>query len=243
MSSRPRPAGLPRAGSLLRRTIAGSTLVVAATDRHDGDVHPENVTAPVLAARQRAVTGSRWVMLDQVHGTAVHVLDASSCPTWPIAGTGDVLVAPAGNRDAAAIWAADCAPVVLVDAQGARTMIHAGWRGLAAGVIDVGVTASAPVVAAVLGPCIHPCCYEFGLDDLDSVARGVGVGAEAIAATTTEGAPALDVPAAVAAALARHRITLDAVGVCTGCSPVHFSHRRRGATDRHAVVSWWEPAP
>ncbi len=164
-----------------------------------------------------------------------------------MAGTADVAVA---SSTPVAVWAADCAEIVLFGRDGDVVGCHAGWRGLAAGVIDVAVNETPGPLAAVLGPCIHPCCYEFGALELQRVADGVRVAPEFIAGTTasghgstgTAGRLALDVPAAVAAALARHGIELDVIGPCTGCDERWFSHRR-GDVERHAVVAWYEAAP
>jgi copper oxidase (laccase) domain-containing protein len=83
----------------------------------------------------------------------------------------------------------------------------------------------------VLGPCIHAECYEFGPEDLDRVASRLG---EGVRGTTSWGAPALDVPAAVRASLAEV-VDLD---VCTACSAEHWSHRARGEKERQVVVAW-----
>ena len=81
-------------------------------------------------------------------------------------------------------------------------MAHAGWRGLMAGVIPRTVdrmrALGAGEITAALGPCIHAECYEFSPDDLDTVAARLGDGVRSL---TRGGAPALDVPAAVRAAL------------------------------------------
>jgi copper oxidase (laccase) domain-containing protein len=233
---------------LLRRDVGRGAdrrvAVVATTERADGDVNPERVAPEVLRRRQRSLTGRPWVMLDEVHGTEVHVVDDAVDLSTPIAGRGDVLVAARGD-DVLAIWVGDCAPIALLGADSsARAVIHAGWRGLAGGVVDVAIdaleAAGTTVAVAVLGPCIHPCCYEFGDDDLERVAAGVGVEAPVIAGTTTWGARALDVPSAVAAALARRGVGLDVVGACTGCDDRFHSHRRRRESGRHALLSWFE---
>jgi copper oxidase (laccase) domain-containing protein len=87
-------------------------------------------------------------------------------------------------------------------------------------------------VDAALGPCIHPCCYEFsaaGLERFDPAARG----------TTTGGAPALDVPAAVRLAVERARARLvHDEDRCTACDDGFFSHRARGEAERQAMVVW-----
>ncbi len=226
---------------LLRQEVDGHRLVAVVSDRADGDVHPMQVDADSLALRQVAVSGRTWVMLDEVHGTAVHravVWDDS--PSDVVAGVGDVLVGGPGT--AVAVWVADCAPIVLFDRGGATVACHAGWRGLAAGVIGVAVgQLGAPCTAAVLGPCIHPCCYEFGAGDLAEVAAGLGVDPAAISGRTSTGALALDVPTAVAVALGRHGIALDVSGPCTGCDDRWYSHRR-GDPERQAVVAWSEVA-
>jgi hypothetical protein len=118
--------------------------------------------------------------------------------------------------------------------------VHAGWRGLSAGVVERAVDAAralgATDVHAVLGPCIRPECYEFGAADLDTVAATLGEGVRAV---TSAGRPALDVPAAVAAALGRAGVTeLDDLGACTACSDDYFSWRARGELARQAMVVW-----
>ena len=121
--------------------------------------------------------------------------------------------------------------------------VHAGWRGLAAGVIDHAVEAmrdaGATAITAWLGPCIRSRCYEFGPRDLDAVIAAVG---PEVASTTAWGAPALDVSAGVHAVLGRLGVDeVDDTGVCTACSPVHFSHRARGDSGRQAAFIWLEP--
>lgn len=217
--------------------IDGRALRVVATDRGDGDVHPLNVSPRALAARQSAATPAcqGWSMADQVHG--VEVLDADEHDHWaPTLGTADVVVTRAPGAPVA-VWAADCAPLVLAADDGTLVAAHAGWCGLAAGVIDAAVSAATlqggTVVAAALGPVIHPCCYEFGSDDLDRIEG-------AVEARTSGGRLALDVPATISLLLARRGIALDVTGPCTGCDERWFSHRVRAEPARHAVVAWWD---
>lgn len=229
---------------LLRRDIDGRTAVAAVTECSDGDVHPEFVDADTLWRRQLQLTGDRWVMLDEVHGVEVVAVDSLPSVAWPLAGTGDVLVA-ARSSETLAVWVADCAPLALFGANGTtRVVAHGGWRGLADGVIDVAVDAlestGTQAAAAVLGPCIHPCCYEFGGADLEQVARGVGASPSDVTGSTSWGTRALDLPAAVRAGLARRGIEIDVAGSCTGCDRRYRSHRRRGELERHALVAWFE---
>jgi copper oxidase (laccase) domain-containing protein len=89
-----------------------------------------------------------------------------------------------------------------------------------------------------VGPCIRPGCYAFGPTELDEIAARLG---PAVRATTTAGEPALDLPAAVTAALLRaglHPTNVADVGTCTACSPQHFSWRARKEHQRQAAVIW-----
>jgi copper oxidase (laccase) domain-containing protein len=86
----------------------------------------------------------------------------------------------------------------------------------------------------VLGPCIHPECYEFSPADLAPIATRLGAAA---VGRTSAGRPALDVPRAVRLALKAVGVTdLTDLGVCTACSPDHFSHRRDGRTGLQAML-------
>lgn len=133
-----------------------------------------------------------------------------------------------------AIRVADCAPVALL-ADGVVGVVHAGWRGILAGVIPAAMDAmrslGATDIRAHLGPCIHAECYEFGSTDLEAIAARLGDG---VRRTTSWGTPALDVPAAVRTELPG----VDDVGICTACSSEHWSHRARGDAQRQAVVAW-----
>ena len=157
-----------------------------------------------------------------------------------VVGVGDVIVTDRSGLDLA-VWTADCAPIFLLADDGTTVGAHGGWRGLADGVVDVAVGAArrngGRVVAAVVGPVIGPCCYEFGQDDLGLVARGVHADPAEVTGTTAVGARALDVPAAIRSALGLHGIDLDIVGPCTGCDDRWFSHRVRTEPGRHATVA------
>lgn len=138
-----------------------------------------------------------------------------------------------------AVQVADCAPVALV-ASSVVGVVHAGWRGLVAGVVQNAVAAmraaGADGIDAVIGPCIEPACYEFGPDDLDAVAAALG---DEVRGTTRSGSTALDLRAAVRASLRTAGVEqISEADVCTACSPVHWSHRARGEDERQAVVAW-----
>jgi copper oxidase (laccase) domain-containing protein len=111
--------------------------------------------------------------------------------------------------------------------------------GVVGRTVDAMRSMGASDVSAVVGPCVHPECYEFGATDLARVTRRFG---HAVAATTAAGAPALDLPAAARAALARAGVdnVID-LGACTACSPEsYFSHRARRERERQALVIWRE---
>jgi len=191
---------------------------------------------PDVEARRRAVIDAPWTWLRQVHGDTVVTVAV------PGAGAGSKADASVTDEVGAvlAVLTADCAPVALVSPEGVVAAVHAGWRGLRAGVLQRAAEAAralgASELRAVLGPCIHPECYEFGADDLDVVVAELGDGVRAL---TADGRPALDVPTAVAAALKQAGVTeLDDVGVCTACSDDYFSWRARGELARQAMVVW-----
>ncbi len=147
---------------------------------------------------------------------------------------------------ALAVLSADCAPVALASPEGVVGAAHAGWAGLTLGVLEATVEAmrsrGAERVEAALGPCIHPECYPFGPAELDRVAARLG---DTVRGVDRTGAPALDLPAAVRAALARAGVHLvHDEGTCTACAldghgrPRYFSHRARGEPQRQAMVVW-----
>jgi YfiH family protein len=188
--------------------------------------------------------------LEQVHGTAVVLVGADAPAGRPPDGPGRTMTATfAGQGDALvsatpsaclAVLTADCAPVALGSGEGVFAAIHAGWRGLTEGVVEEAVgamrTRGATEVVGALGPCIHSECYEFDDGDLAPVVGRYGPG---VRGRTPAGRPALDLPAAVSAALAAAGAKeIPGVGACTGCSPGYFSHRARGDAGRQALVVW-----
>jgi YfiH family protein len=178
-----------------------------------------------------------WSWLRQVHGDQVVVVDA---PGARAGEEGDALVSAAAGT-ALSVFTADCAPVALAGADGVIGVAHAGWKGLVAGVIPSTVermrALGAGEITAALGPCIHAECYEFSPTDLDLVAGHLGDG---VRSHTSGGRAALDMQAAVGAALERAGVALvhDA-GVCTACAASeYYSHRARVETERQATLVW-----
>jgi len=217
----------------------GGSVNVRFTERPDGDLRTTD-PAPGLAARRRAVVDRPWVWVRQVHGAEVLVVGPDDDPL-AVAGRDADAVVTARRDVAIAVHTADCAPVALWSPEGVLGVAHAGWRGLADGVIEATVAAMASLgatsIGGVLGPCIHADRYEFGAVELDVVAERYGPGVRAV---TSSGTLALDVPAAVAVAVERATGSpLDDVDVCTAASlERQWSHRARSDVERQAVVMW-----
>ncbi|MFN2606486.1 MAG: polyphenol oxidase family protein [Acidimicrobiales bacterium] len=202
---------------------------------HGGRYMPD--VDPPVAARRRAVVDLPWTWLRQVHGPVVVTVDA---PAAAVGVTGDALVT-ATPGCALAVLTADCAPVVLASPEGVVGVAHAGWRGLAAGVLERTVGAlrglGAGRLQAVVGPCIGTGCYEFGEAELVALAARVGPG---VRGATADGRPALDLVAGVRASLGRAGVVDvdDQHAACTACGPGWYSWRARGQTERQAAVVW-----
>ncbi|MDH3403484.1 MAG: polyphenol oxidase family protein [Acidobacteriota bacterium] len=169
----------------------------------------------------------------QVHG-ATCLEAAAGC-----VGEADALVC-ARRGLALAISTADCVPIVL--AAGDRfAVIHAGWRGIVAGVVVAAAerlqTASRGA-AAWIGPAIGPCCYEVGGDVARRVAAAVG--SRRVVSAADPAAPRLDLSAAVRLQLAAAGVdAVDAVRACTRCRPDLHSYRRDGAAaGRNLTFAW-----
>ena len=128
---------------------------------HVGD-QPAAVAANRNTLAQGLPTGSSVQWLQQVHGTRVLQASQPMCGDYPEA---DASVTRS-NRVACAVLTADCLPVLLCDRAGSTVAAaHAGWRGLAAGVLESCVRAMAVnpgELMAWLGPAIGPGAFEVG---------------------------------------------------------------------------------
>jgi YfiH family protein len=173
-----------------------------------------------------------WAWLDQVHGAEVVTVTGPG-----VRATADAAVT-AIRGVPLVVLTADCAPIAII-ADDAVGVVHAGWRGLLAGVVPAAVDALRAIgtgsVRAVIGPCIRPDHYEFGSGDLARVAARFG---DVVVAGTVDGRPALDLAAGVRAAFAECGV-LDVAddGACTFGDRRYFSHRRDGVTGRQGVVA------
>lgn len=189
------------------------------------------------AALPGAIGSPEPSFVHQVHGAQVRRITTDA----PAGGDRPRADAQATNLPGVAMAAlvADCLPIAVAGG-GAVAMLHAGWRGLQAGVIAAGVQAvrelgagEGPVaLAAAIGPGAGPCCYEVGaavqaaFADYSGVRHGDNLDLKEIARQQLRQAGVSDV----------HDIAL-----CTLCAPrrLLYSHRRDGGvTGRQAGVAW-----
>jgi len=181
----------------------------------------------------------RW--MKQVHGANVSMLDAPDA-----ASVADAAVTST-PRTVAVVLVADCMPVLLCDDAGANVGIaHAGWRGMAAGVIENTVQAlgAAPSrVMAWLGPAIGPSAFEVGEDVREAFTR-VDAKADKAFAARGGGKYLADLYALARQRLARAGVTrVHGGGFCTVSEPGRFFSYRRGAdSGRIGAFIWREGA-
>lgn len=208
---------------------------------HVGD-EAERVTRnrALLADTLQLPAMPHW--LNQVHGTAVQCVPGERLRDADAAFTdrpGEVLV----------VLTADCLPVLFSNAAGtAIAAAHAGWRGLAAGVLqntldhfDAGDT-----VHAWLAPAIGPTAFEVGSDVRDAFCDRQASNAAAFRAAGSPGKYLADLYALARRALQTHRFApVHVYGgeYCAHDDPMHFfSHRRdQGSTGRQASLIWIKP--
>lgn len=144
------------------------------------------------------------------------------------------------------ILTADCLPVVFAAEDGSEIGVaHAGWRGLAGGVLENTVAAmhsTADRLVAWMGPAAGPQAYEIGVDVFDAfVAQDAST--ESAFAATRPGHWRVDLYALARQRLARLGITRVYGGdLCTISDPLRFySHRRDARTGRMATLVWMQP--
>lgn len=219
---------------------------VVLSTRRDGDFNLEAHPHRVVLERCRRLVDQPWTLVAERHGVqAVEITE----PGGGVGAVGDI-VTTALTDAVVGVWVGDCAPVALWSDAGRLAAVHAGWRGVVAGVLDravehvAGATragsgrSGAARLQAFVGPTIGPCCYEFGEADLARVAHSVGATDEQISRIDTEAMLSLDMVAAVRAGLERRSVAVDVDGRCTGCDLNFYSHRRRSESGRHVMGVW-----
>lgn len=206
---------------------------------------PAHVAANRAAVRAALGLPSEPVWLRQVHGLALHVLTS---PGDPARAAHDDPVADAAYANRAglvcAVQTADCLPLLLASDDGREVAaVHAGWRGLAAGVIESALrqfVAQAAHIRVWLGPAIGASSYEVGDDVRAAFLAHDAQAADAFVATRP-GHWLCDLPA-----LARQRLAAAGVTQVYGgdfdtlTDARFFSHRRSRPTGRFASLIWIE---
>jgi polyphenol oxidase len=233
---------VPRARRIVTSRSGGASTPPYASFNLGAHVGDDPAAVAANRARLARATGlptNRLVWMQQVHGSAVAVVDGPR--PAPVPATDGLVTATPGL--ALAVLVADCVPV-LIAAPTAVAAVHAGRVGAAAGVVPAAVRALTGLGAdlaaadALLGPAVCGACYEVPAEMRDEV-EGALPGS---ATTTRRGAPGLDLRAGLArqlAGLGVARVVIDSR--CTAEDPELFSHRRDGVTGRQAGVTWLEP--
>jgi hypothetical protein len=200
--------------------------------------------APAAVAANRARLCTQLALpgeplwLRQVHGT--HVVVHDGAVSEPEA---DAAVAFEPGR-VLAVLTADCLPVVLASGDGRGIAVaHAGWRGLAAGVLERTVEALAGAgggLRAWLGPAIGPSAFEVGAEVREALLSG-DAGAAAAFAPNARGRWHADLESLARRRLVRLGVEVAGSGACTFTDRERFfSFRREARCGRMATLAWLE---
>jgi len=220
------------------------------------NLHAGGADSPEAVARNRAVLaeaiGAMPVFLKQVHGTAVVRLHAADGAAGAAVHTADASVTTERGI-ACAIQIADCLPVLFAAPAGRGVAAaHAGWRGLAGGVLEAAVAGLCEAAGfrpgdldAWLGVCIGPRRFEVGADVLEAFGAAPDPAASRRFVAAAPGKWLADL-----AGLARDRLAaagLERVSAAAGCASEDasrfFSFRRDRITGRMAAAVWIERRP
>ena len=228
-----------RAGGVSRAPFASFNL---------GDAVGDDAAAVQENRRRLAERlGAHPVYLRQVHGTRVVNLDAHR--DAPIILEADAALCTRPGM-ACTVLVADCLPVLFAAGNGqAVAAAHAGWRGLAGGVLEATVAALADAahcapsdLHAWLGPCIGPQAFEVGADVVQALGGDEAGDADFIPAPRADGSPhwLANLPQLARARLCAAGVKAITGGTwCTVGEPEHFfSYRRDKTTGRLAAAVW-----
>jgi YfiH family protein len=187
--------------------------------------------APDVALLEALGTAS-VIQVKQVHG-AQAVLAG-----FELEREADALVAREPGQ-AVGVRVADCVPVLVADEEsGAVAAIHAGWRGVVAGVVRAGIELLGDrrgAMVAAIGPCIGPCCFEVGAD----VAAEIG-----FVVRSQGGKAYVDLRRAVRAqlgALGIDSTRVEDVAGCTKHEPERFHSFRRDGPNSGRMLAAIRP--
>jgi YfiH family protein len=165
------------------------------------------------------------VSIRQIHGAHTVVVDGAELAPDT---SGDALVSSRPDR-ALLIYTADCVPVLVASARATQVAaIHAGWRGLVAGVIPAALRALGAPAAAAIGPCLSPACCEVGPEVVEQFER-----ADLHAAILRPTGAKARVDLRLAARLQLERAgcpQIDVSSDCTYSQPERYPSHRRDVT-------------
>ncbi len=187
-------------------------------------------------SRLQAALNCKPAWLRQVHGVVVAAADAASVAEADASWTASADVA-------CAVLTADCLPVLFCDRAGTRVAAaHAGWRGLAGGVLEATLAALAVPATEVLvwlGPAIGPQAFEVGGEVRDIFLAAHPQADTAFVPSRNAGRFMADIYALARIRLASCGVTaVYGGGLCTVTDPRFYSYRRAACTGRFASLVW-----
>ncbi len=243
---------------MIRLALAGGEAVF--TERAEGNLSTSRGDRHAQGAGARSQLCEELGLQRLCAGAQVHGSTVRRITTADGSGNGAATAKADGQITTlslvgAMVLTADCLPVMLGCASGAVAALHAGWRGLAGGVLEEGVRTmreltavehaaartrqpnGAAEIVAIIGPGAGPCCYEVGPEV--HAAFGRTPPGDPVGAPAKRGTP-IDLKA-----IARERLlavgvdSVEDVGLCTICDERFFSYRREGdRAGRQAGIAW-----
>ncbi len=194
---------------------------------------------PPALVRPRQVHGTRVVVLRREMMVEIGEADAivSERPALPIG-----------------VVTADCLPLLVATPHGSVAAVHAGWRGLAAGVISEALSALAALTpdgitgaSAVIGPRVGSGCYEIDAPVAEALARRFAGAVDTALVATRPGHWQLDLATLACVDLVRSGVAADRVaalaGVCTACDAERFHSYRRDGPRSGRLFHWIAARP
>jgi YfiH family protein len=232
-------------GACATLDLGGPSLDPGTATLDPGDASLAAVQSGAAAAiaenRQRvqAFLPAPPVWLEQVHGADVVSIGAVPPAHAPRADAATTRAA----HVVLAVRVADCLPVLFAASDGSAIAVaHAGWRGLAAGILENTLAAMSSDPADVvtwLGPAIGPTAFEVGADVRDAFLRD-DAAARGAFVDAAPGKWLADLEALARMRLARGGVrSIEGGGMCTASAPARFfSFRRDGTSGRMAAFVW-----
>lgn len=220
-------------------TRAGGVSLAPFDSLNLGDHVGDDPTA--VAENRRRLTDQFAITpawLQQVHGIAVVEADPTQVATADASWTDTPGIACASMT-------ADCLPVLFCNRAGTRVAAaHAGWRGLANGVLEAtldSLAVPADEILAWLGPAIGPQAFEVGPEVREAFIAQLALASQAFAASPNAGKFLADIYQLARLRLAARGVTaVYGGGLCTVTDPRFFSYRRNPRTGRFASLIWIE---